>query len=69
VIEAMKRWRDALNQALEWDGYDSEGVPSVWHDVANKAIAEMDAAIKAAGKPFGYLCEWRSIMAAARWLP
>ena len=35
--------REALKEATRWDNHDSEGVPAVWLDQANKALADTGA--------------------------
>lgn len=36
----IKDLREALKNAIEWDGHDDEGVPAVWLDDARAALGE-----------------------------
>lgn len=40
LFAAAPELLEALEEAIEWDGHDSEGVPAVWLNKARAAIAK-----------------------------
>ena len=43
MSDPITQLRDALKEAILWDGQDDDGVPAVWLDQANKALADTGA--------------------------
>lgn len=40
--QEVGRLREALQEAIEWDGYDEENVEAVWLEQARAALAEKE---------------------------